>query len=78
MSTTTHDEQVSRYVEEYREPATAVDKEAVETLPEAPKSELEELISLLRAHVSFARKSLEFTSGALAEIRKSLAGLDSE
>lgn len=46
-----------------------------ETEP-SPKSELNELVSLLKAHLSFQSECLQFTQGAVNAIRENLAGIE--
>jgi hypothetical protein len=76
---TTHDLQTEHLHQEYRgdgpdpEPATTNSTEQ-----KSAKQELEELIGMIRAHINFQRETLRFTNESLAEIRKSLAGIESE
>lgn len=53
-------------------------KKAQPAIAEAPlqSQTISDLVELLNAHIQFARLNLQFTSESLAEIRRSLAGIE--
>jgi hypothetical protein len=75
---TTHDLQTARLMQECSGSGDGPDPEPETAEPKSPKQELEELISLIRAHIAFQSDALTFTRQSLAAIRETLAGIEAD
>lgn len=57
---------------------STAEPEILPTEKKSAKEELNEILSLIRAHLAFQADTMRFTRQSLAAIRETLAGIDPE